>query len=97
LLSKNMPEEAIEVYKEYISYNPKNHVAWLNMGIAYILLIDKINAEKCFRKSLEIKPDYESAKRNMKILKDASQKDLERMAKEFRVVMINKGKEMKMP
>lgn len=97
LLSKNMPAEAIEVYKEYISYNPKNHVVWLNMGIAYILLMDKINAEKCFRKSLEIKPDYESAKHNMKILKNASKKDLERIAKEFSVVMINKGKEMNLP
>jgi tetratricopeptide (TPR) repeat protein len=97
LLSSNRPAEAIEAYKEYISYNPGNHVVWLNLGIAYILLMDKINAERCFKKSLEIKPDYESAKRNMKILNNASQKELEVMAKEFRVVMINKGKEMKEP
>jgi tetratricopeptide (TPR) repeat protein len=91
---ENRPKEAIEAYKEYISIHSRNHVIWHNMGIAYVLLKDRIIAEKCFKKSLEIKPDYEIAKRNTKILNKATQKDIERMAKEYRVMMVNKGKEM---
>ncbi len=94
LLLENKPKEAIEAYKEYISIHFQNHVVWHNMGIAYILLMDRVNAEKCFKKSLEINPDYELAKRNMKILNNATQEDIERMAKEYRVMMVNKGKEM---
>ncbi len=94
LLMENKPSEAIEAYKEYISIHSQNYVVWHNMGIAYSLLTDRVNAERCFKKSLEINPDYELAKRNIKILNKATQKDIERMAKEFRVMMINEGKEM---
>lgn len=97
LLLENKPEEAIEAYKEYISLHSCNHVVWHNMGIAYILLKDRINAEKCFKKSLEIKPNYELARRNMGILNNATQADIERMAKEYRVMMVNKDKEMEIP
>ena len=48
-------------------------------------------------KALEISPGYELAKRNMKILNNATQKDIERMAKEYRVMMVNKDKEMEIP
>jgi len=68
LLLENKPKEAIEAYKEYISLYSQNHVVWHNMGIAYLLLQDRINAEKCFKKALEIKPDYELAKRNLELL-----------------------------
>jgi len=97
LLIQNKPKEAIESYKEYISLHSQNPVVWHNMGIAYILLMDRINAEKCFKKALEIKPDYELAKRNMEILNNATRKDIERMAKEYRVKMVNEDKEMEMP
>lgn len=97
LLIENKPLEAIEAYKEYISCNAQNHVVWHNMGIAYILLKDRSNAEKCFKKALEINPDYELAKRNMGILNNATQKDIERMAREYRVMMVNKDKEMEIP
>jgi len=97
LLLENKPKEAIEAYKEYISLHSQNYVVWHNMGIAYILLMDRINAEKCFKKALEIKPDYELAKRNLEILNNATQQDIERMAKEYRVTMVNEDKEMEIP
>jgi len=97
LLVENKPKEAIEAYKEYISLHSQNHVVWHNMGIAYILSMDRINAERCFKKALEIKPDYELAKRNMEILNSASPEDIERMAKDYRVMMVNRDKEMEIP
>jgi len=97
LLLENKPKEAIEAYKEYISLHSQNYVVWHNMGIAYILLMDRINAENCFKKALEIKPDYELAKRNLEILNNATQQDIERMAKEYRVTMVNEDKEMEIP
>jgi len=96
LLGENKPTEAIEVYKEHLSIHSRNYVAWQNMGLAYILLCDKPNAERCFKKALDINPDYKVARDNMKILKNATQKDIERMARDYRVKMVNVGKEMEM-
>lgn len=84
-MKENKPLEAIEAYKEYISYNAQNHVVWCNLGIAYILILDKVNAQKCFKKALEIKPEYKLAKSNMRIIKNATKKDIAFMAKEYRV------------
>jgi hypothetical protein len=94
LLMKREPFKALEAYKEYISYNHQNPVVWHNMGIAYILLRDRDNAKKCFEKALQIKPDYELAKRNLEILDRATDEDIVRMAEEFRVVVVNKGKKI---
>lgn len=92
-LMENKPLEALEAYNEYISIHSRNPVVWHNMGITYILMMDRNNAEKCFQKALEINPDYELAKYNLKILENATQKDIERMAKEYRVIAVNKDEE----
>jgi len=85
LLSENRPTEAIEVYKEYIAINPKNPVVWQNIGLGYMLLLDKNNAKNCLEKALEINPNYKIAKDNLKILNKTTLKDLKHMAKNFRV------------
>ncbi|MFH0732293.1 MAG: hypothetical protein V2A72_05170 [Candidatus Omnitrophota bacterium] len=97
LLMDNKPSEAIECYKEYLAINSENHVVWQNMGLAYMLLCDRVNAEKCFREALNIKPDYRVAKNNMAILLKASDKDIEIMAKEFKIMIVNKGKSSVLP
>ena len=92
LLGENKPKEALELYKEHLAIVPKNHVAWLNLGVAHILLSNKKNAESCFRKALEIKPNYKVAKNNIRILENATEDDIKRMAEEYRVQMVNQGK-----
>ncbi|MFC1577005.1 tetratricopeptide repeat protein [Candidatus Omnitrophota bacterium] len=92
LLNDNKPKEAIEVYREHLSAVPRNHVAWQNMGLAYILCRDKENAERCFKKALEIDPNYKVAKDNLRILEAATQEDIKGMADEFRVKIVNRGK-----
>lgn len=92
LLGENKPKEAIPLYKEHLSIVPRNHVAWLNLGVAYILLLDKKSAEGCFKKALEINPDYKVARNNIRILETATENDLKRMADEFSVQMVNQGK-----
>ena len=51
-------------------------------------------AQKCFQRALEINPDYEMPKRNLRILKGAATEDLKRMAEEHRLQWFNKGKTM---
>jgi hypothetical protein len=41
---------------------------------------------------MKINPDYKVAKNNLKILEKATQADIKRMSKEFRVLMVNKNK-----
>lgn len=91
-VKQNKPAKAIEAYKAYCALNPKNHVVWQNMGVAYMLLLQKNKAQECFEKALEVNPDYEMPKNNLKLLKNANEKDLERIAKECRVKYFNEGK-----
>jgi tetratricopeptide (TPR) repeat protein len=92
LLGENKPKEAIRLYKEHLSIIPRNHVAWLNLGVAHILLSDKKSAEICFRKALEIESNYKVARNNLRILENATEEDIKRMAEEFRIKMVNQGK-----
>ncbi|MDP8290253.1 MAG: hypothetical protein P9M02_04745 [Candidatus Susulua stagnicola] len=85
-LKKNKPADAIEAYKAYCVLNSKNHVVWCNMGLAHGLLLDKKKSIECFKKALEIKPDYKMAKNNLRIAKNTTKKDMERMAREHRVI-----------
>lgn len=96
LMKENKPTEALKVYEEHLRIHPDNFVAWQNKGVCYLLLLDKKEATACFEKALSINPGYEMARRNLKILKRATQADLERMAKEFRVILLNEGKTLEM-
>ena len=85
-LKQNKPADAIEAYKAYCVLNSKNHVVWCNMGLAHGLLLDKKKSIECFKKALEIKPDYKMAKNNLRITKNATKEELKCMAKEYRVI-----------
>jgi len=56
--------------------------------------LEKNKAQECFEKALEINPDYKMPKNNLKLLKNANKKDLERIAKGCRIKYFNKGKVM---
>jgi len=85
-LRQNKPTEAIEAYKAYCTLNSKNYVVWCNMGLAHSLLLDKNKSIECFKKALEIKPDYEMAKNNLRITKNATKEGLKRMAREHKAI-----------
>jgi tetratricopeptide (TPR) repeat protein len=94
LMKEHKPLEAIEIYKKHLQLHPQNYVVWQNMGIAYIQLLDKQNALRCFQKALKIKPDYQIAKNNLNFLLSATDEDLKRMAGQDRVKWMNEGKEI---
>ncbi|QQS32071.1 MAG: tetratricopeptide repeat protein [Acidobacteriota bacterium] len=50
-------EKAIEAYKKWIKENPKDDVAFYNMGRAYAKLMEDKEAEDAFKKAVAIKPD----------------------------------------
>jgi len=81
----------LKAYEAYCHLNPDNHVVWQNMGVAHILLLDKVKAQECFQKALEINPDYEMPRKNLRILKDATKDDLKRMVEEHQLLWFNKG------
>ena len=89
---QHKPVEALKAYEAYCQLNPDNHVVWQNMGVAHILLLDKVKAQECFQRALEINPDYEMPRRNLKMLKSATEEDIMRMAEENKVQWFNKGK-----
>ena len=91
-VEQNKPAEAIKAYRAYCALNPKNHVVWQNMGVAYMLLLEKNKAQECFKKALEINPDYEMPKNNLRLLKNAGEKDLKRIIKENRIKCFNEDK-----
>jgi len=91
-LKDNNPSEAVKAYREYLSINPGNFVVWQNLGVAYVLLLDKKNAVKCFKKAVKINPDYMIAKENLAKLKKATAEQFEEIAKESLVRFRNEGR-----
>jgi len=92
LMKQNKPVEALKAYEEHLALHPENFVAWQNKGVCHILLLEEDKAKRAFQKALQINPKYEMAKRNLEILKHTTHADLERIAKEFRVVVLNEDK-----
>lgn len=86
---QHKPVEALKAYEAYCHLNPDNYVVWQNMGVAHILLLDKVKAQECFQRALEINPDYEMPQRNLEVLKNATKEDLKRMAEEHRLQWFN--------
>jgi len=91
-LKENKVNEAIKLYKAHLVICPKNHVAWLNMGVAYMLIQDREKGMRCFKKALEIKPNYKMAAKNLAILENASDEDIKRMSDKHRVMIANNGR-----
>lgn len=50
-------EKAIEAYKKWVKDNPKDDVAFYNMGRAYAKLMKDEEAEDAFKKAVAIKPE----------------------------------------
>lgn len=57
-------ESALSLFREVVKMNPNHVQSYGNMGIAYGMLGDRVNALDCFDKALLLDPDYEVAKTN---------------------------------
>ncbi len=74
--------------KRFLAINPNNHVVWHNKGLAHTLLLDKKTAIQCYKRALEIKPDYAMAKDKLKFFEKTTKADMEYIAKDYKSRMI---------
>jgi CubicO group peptidase (beta-lactamase class C family) len=68
LLQEGKVEESIALYQYYTKRFPQIVVAWNDLGEAYLLKNDKVNARKCFQKALELRPGNPRATENLEKL-----------------------------
>ena len=77
-------QEALKSYQDYLKVWDENHVVWHNMGICYVMLLQKRKAEKCFKKALMIKPDYKLAYNKWEELVLMNKEEMVQMVKKIR-------------
>lgn len=70
----NMYKEAIKYFTMAIKADSTYYAAYYNRGRCYELLGDVINAEKDFRKALQIKPDYDLAAMGLSRILEGNEK-----------------------
>lgn len=83
-MEKGEYQGALELYQDYLKLWEENHVVWHNMGVCYVMLLQKRKAEKCFKSALMIKPDYDLANKKLEDLMSMHKEDMVRMAKTIR-------------
>ncbi|MCK5494217.1 MAG: hypothetical protein KAJ14_13990, partial [Candidatus Omnitrophica bacterium] len=55
-------QKALKLYDDYLKLWNENHIVWHNMGVCYVMLLQKRKAESCLKMALVIKPDYDLAR-----------------------------------
>lgn len=68
-LNKGMTGEAIEIFRMAVESFPKSFNAWDSLGEAYMKKGDKTNAKKSYKKSLNLKPQNENARKVLEQLR----------------------------
>jgi Flp pilus assembly protein TadD len=58
-------DEAAHGFREVIDLLPRHHPSWGNLGAAYFALGRSDEAQRCLKRALELKPDYEVARQNL--------------------------------
>ena len=71
-------KEALDKYRRYIEICDQDHIVWGNMGVANIMLGNKKEALRCLYRALALKPDYEIAKNNLRLLEHTRVEDLQK-------------------
>ncbi|MBD3203207.1 tetratricopeptide repeat protein [Candidatus Woesearchaeota archaeon] len=74
-------------YNKGLELEPENEVIMNNKGIAF-LEINQKEAENYFKKALEIKPDYATARKNLALLYNKA-KDYSKSVKHFQILADN--------
>ena len=58
-------DDAIKLFEEIVAENPEFSSSWENMGIAYAIKRDFVNAERCLLHANELSPDNDNIKLNL--------------------------------
>ncbi len=61
LIEQQKFEEAIKLFEMNLTKQPKQEVAWVNLGFAFLNLKKIEKALKCYNKALELNPDFAQA------------------------------------
>ncbi len=64
-LDAGKPQQAIATLREVLAQNPDNFAVWFNLGIAYGMAGDDVEAETSFRKVLSLEPKLYEAQLNL--------------------------------
>jgi len=66
--------EGIKIYSQVVKLNPLRKEPWNNLGFLYIKKNETGKAIECFRKALEIDPNFDLARRNLLALEQRDKK-----------------------
>ena len=69
--SEKRAEVAARIYKEIVDIDPSDHVAWAKLGSLYFEMEKLAEAEKSFRKALELRSDFTPAWVNVGMIRVA--------------------------
>lgn len=64
-LDANRLPEAVAGFEAVLKLVPSHYPSWSNLGVAYANLRRPAEAERCLRKALDFRPDYEVARKNL--------------------------------
>lgn len=81
-INANKPGRAVPVLQMALATDPKNEIAWNNLCVAHTLLQDYMPAMDACNHALQIDPNYQLAKNNLKWTQDEKQKTVEALAAE---------------
>lgn len=92
LMEEQHLPEAVAIMESILREYPEAYPVWQNLGIAYVLSQDRVNAQRCFEKALEVNPQYEMARQDLERLKNSSDEDIAHAAANGRALTINPGR-----
>ena len=77
-------QRALDLYGDYLKIGDENHVVWHNMGLCYVMLLQKRKAERCLKKAVTLKPDYALAQDKLDRLSSMHRADMVQLVRELR-------------
>jgi Flp pilus assembly protein TadD len=67
-LTEGRNADAVAGFEAVLSLMPRHWPSWGNLGAAYLELERPAEAERCLRRALELKPDYQPAQKNLALI-----------------------------
>jgi tetratricopeptide (TPR) repeat protein len=67
-LSEGRTLEAMNGFEAVLKLVPSHYPSWANLGVAHAALSHRDEAERCLRRALSYRPDYDVALRNLEAL-----------------------------
>ena len=84
-------DEAIELYEEVLTLEPRNKVAWYNLGLSDQTQGANPEAERRYREAISADPDFVAALFNLAVLRTAAGDEDEAIELYRRIIQIQPG------